>query len=57
VCDESEKKIIENDDDEDTIINWKDNCKNIYNPDQKDTDRDGVGDVCDNCLGIQNPEQ
>jgi outer membrane protein assembly factor BamB len=38
-------------------MNLKDNCRFIYNPDQKDTDKDNVGNVCDNCPYIKNPNQ
>ena len=34
-----------------------DNCKYIYNPNQKDSDGDRIGDVCDNCKYIYNPNQ
>ena len=37
------------DKDGDGILNEKDNCPNVANPDQKDTDGDGIGDVCDAC--------
>jgi len=56
-CDEERKKIAENDDDLDWIINWKDNCRYVSNVDQLDSDHDWVGDKCDNCLKIQNPKQ
>lgn len=35
------------DDDGDGVINYRDNCPLIYNPDQIDTDGDGLGDACD----------
>ena len=37
------------DKDGDGILNEKDNCPDVANPDQKDTDGDGIGDVCDAC--------
>jgi hypothetical protein len=41
--------------DSDGVPDSSDNCKFVYNPDQKDTDGDGVGDVCDNCVFVSNP--
>ena len=37
------------DKDGDGILNEKDNCPDVANPDQKDTDGDGIGDACDAC--------
>jgi len=33
--------------DRDGIYTWQDNCRDKYNPDQRDRDGDGIGDVCD----------
>ena len=44
--------------DSDWVKNLQDNCKNEYNPSQKDTDVDWVGDVCDDDIDwdwIKNP--
>ncbi len=57
VCEEKEKFNKENDIDKDGILDYNDNCKDKYNPDQKDTDNDGIGDICDNCLKIRNHKQ
>lgn len=35
------------DDDDDGVVNGRDNCPPIANPEQLDTDADGVGDVCE----------
>jgi len=40
-------QVCEPDYDDDGIIDSKDNCPLVYNPDQKDTDGDGMGDLCD----------
>jgi hypothetical protein len=45
------------DSDADGILDAKDNCKDIYNPDQEDSDQDKVGDACDNCPSFANPSQ
>ena len=37
----------DDDTDNDTILDGPDNCKLIYNPEQKDIDSDGVGDTCE----------
>ena len=57
VCEKQEEYLKENDDDNDSIINYKDNCKEIYNKDQLDSDKDWVWDMCDNCSNIQNKNQ
>ncbi len=56
--------------DGDGIIDWKDNCFSIFNPDQTDDDTDGMGNLCDedrdgdgepnvtdNCPIVPNPVQ
>ncbi|CAL8380320.1 unnamed protein product [Gadus morhua 'NCC'] len=45
------------DDDNDGIVDERDNCPLVYNPRQADSDRDGVGDRCDNCPFDDNPLQ
>jgi hypothetical protein len=35
--------------DGDGILDYKDNCPFVFNPDQRDSDGDSVGDVCDLC--------
>ena len=63
----------EADTDGDGVLDPKDNCKAVYNPDQIDSDDDGEGDACDpppsdldhdgvededdNCLVVKNPDQ
>jgi hypothetical protein len=43
--------------DGDGVANEKDNCPNVYNPDQADEDGDKIGDVCDDCPEVANPDQ
>ena len=57
VCEKEDEYLKENDDDNDSIINYKDNCKDTYNKDQLDSDKDNIWDVCDNCTNIQNQDQ
>uniref|UniRef100_A0A3P8YNS2 Thrombospondin 2b n=1 Tax=Esox lucius TaxID=8010 RepID=A0A3P8YNS2_ESOLU len=45
------------DDDNDGILDMRDNCPLRYNPRQFDSDTDGVGDYCDNCPFTYNPTQ
>jgi len=46
-----------NDVDGDGIANDNDNCRNVFNPMQRDEDSDTFGDVCDRCIGIPDPLQ
>jgi len=57
VCEEEEEKEANQDKDKDDVIDAKDNCRKIYNPDQIDSDDDSIGDACDNCPNIQNKDQ
>ena len=43
-----------NDVDGDGVRNNKDNCPNVFNPDQRDSDGDGIGDACDSCSNVPN---
>ncbi len=45
------------DTDGDGIVDGKDNCPLVANPDQKDTDGDKIGDACDNCPLVANADQ
>ncbi len=45
------------DTDGDGIVDGKDNCPLVANPDQKDTDGDKIGDACDNCPTTANANQ
>ncbi|KAI1887191.1 hypothetical protein AGOR_G00203610 [Albula goreensis] len=47
----------DNDDDNDDIMDDRDNCPLQYNPRQFDYDKDDVGDQCDNCPYEHNPTQ
>ncbi|MBW3017837.1 thrombospondin type 3 repeat-containing protein, partial [Candidatus Woesearchaeota archaeon] len=48
---------IDDDDDNDGVIDVKDNCPLIKNGNQSDVDKDYKGDVCDNCPHRQNKDQ
>lgn len=39
--------LVPSDGDSDGVVDYPDNCRNDWNPEQTDTDGDGVGDVCD----------
>ena len=45
------------DTDSDGIVDGKDNCPTVANPDQADQDSDKKGDVCDDCPGAANADQ
>jgi cysteine-rich repeat protein len=45
------------DTDDDGVIDTRDNCPTVTNPNQEDADGDGIGDVCDNCAAVANPDQ
>lgn len=45
------------DTDTDGIVDGKDNCPLLANPDQKDGDADKIGDLCDDCPAIANADQ
>ncbi|XP_039431473.1 cartilage oligomeric matrix protein-like isoform X1 [Culex pipiens pallens] len=47
----------DNDIDGDGLVNGRDNCPFVYNPEQEDDDGDGVGNGCDNCRVKHNPFQ
>ena len=47
----------ESDADGDSVLDFCDNCRHIFNMDREDTDLDRVGDVCDNCPFLHNPAQ
>ena len=54
---EAQAAVLDGDSDGDGVLDSVDNCKFVYNPDQKDSDGDGVGDVCDNCPKVANTDQ
>lgn len=54
---DGEGDACDRDSDNDGILNHRDNCNYVYNPDQRDQDRDMVGDACDNCISVRNADQ
>jgi hypothetical protein len=44
------------DSDLDAVLDFTDNCKNAFNPDQGDWDEDGLGDACDASKGFPEGE-
>lgn len=52
-----EERVLSKDSDSDGILNAKDNCPLVKNPDQKDRDNDGLGDACDNAPTVPNAPQ
>ncbi len=48
------EQILGSDTDKDGIVDAKDNCPTISNPDQRDRDNDGIGDACDNAPDTPN---
>lgn len=44
-----ERCIVDLDSDDDGINNKRDNCPEIYNPEQEDDDNDNIGNACDDC--------
>ncbi|WP_231372829.1 thrombospondin type 3 repeat-containing protein [Aureivirga sp. CE67] len=46
ICGSFDETLFE-DNDEDGILNYEDNCPDVANADQADNDEDGMGDVCD----------
>lgn len=49
--------VPDTDSDGDAVVDCRDNCTQVVNPDQQDSDSDGVGDACDNCPTTPNPGQ
>lgn len=45
------------DTDNDGVPDSRDNCRLVWNADQRDSDGDGIGNVCDNCPYVANPDQ
>ena len=56
---EEVKKKLNNiiDTDQDWVSYFKDNCKEVKNPKQKDQDKDWIWDECDNCPSVSNLDQ
>ncbi len=43
------------DNDDDDVLDYRDNCPSVANTDQSDIDEDGSGDLCDGCPDNYNP--
>ena len=67
---DGQSDCIDEDDDDDSILDFADNCPKVPNLKQKDADQDGSGDACDedddndgipdvadNCIFVTNPDQ